>query len=65
MILAFLIKDIVGFEGDLKFDKSKPDGTPRKLLDVTRLHSTGWRHLIKLKIGIIKTYNWYKMNHCK
>ena len=63
--LAFLIKDIVGFEGDLKFDKSKPDGTPRKLLDVTRLHSTGWKHLIELKNGIIKTYNWYKMNHCK
>ncbi|GAB4129356.1 MAG: GDP-L-fucose synthase [Raineya sp.] len=50
--LAELIKDIVGFQGDLVFDSSKPDGTPRKLLDVSKLHSLGWKHKINLKEGI-------------
>jgi GDP-L-fucose synthase len=54
--LAEIIKDIVGFEGDLKFDTSKPDGTPRKLMDVSRLHSLGWRHSIALKDGIGMVY---------
>jgi len=54
--LALLIKDIIGYNGDLNFDLSKPDGTPRKLMDVTRLHSLGWKHKISLKEGIAKVY---------
>jgi GDP-L-fucose synthase len=58
--LALLIKDIIGFEGDLKFDTSKPDGTPRKLLDVTKLHSLGWKAKIGLEEGITSVYDIYK-----
>ncbi len=54
--LALLIKDIIGFEGELVFDSSKPDGTPRKLMDVSKLHSTGWKHKIELKEGIALAY---------
>ncbi len=54
--LALLIKDIVGFEGDLEHDTSKPDGTPRKLMDVSRLHALGWRHTIGLREGIEQVY---------
>lgn len=54
--LAELIQDIVGFTGALEFDSSKPDGTPRKLLDVSRLHELGWRHTIGLKQGIQQVY---------
>jgi GDP-L-fucose synthase len=54
--LANLIKDIIGFEGTLVFDTSKPDGTPRKLMDVSKLHSLGWRHKIDLKDGITSVY---------
>ncbi len=54
--LALLIKSIVGFEGELTFDSSKPDGTPRKLMDVSRLHKLGWKHRINLKEGIEKVY---------
>lgn len=57
--LALLVKDTVGFEGELVFDSSKPDGTPRKLLDVSRLHETGWKHKINLADGIKKTYDWF------
>ena len=57
--LAMLIREIIGYKGDLKFDISKPDGTPRKLLDVTRLTNLGWRASIKLEDGIRSTYNWY------
>lgn len=53
--LALLIKEIVGYEGDLKFDTSKPDGTPRKLLDVSKIHALGWKHKINLREGIIRT----------
>lgn len=60
--LAELIKEVVGFEGELKFDSSKPDGTPRKLLDVSRLHDLGWKHRTSLKDGIEKTYKWYLEN---
>ena len=52
--LALLIKEIVKYEGDLIFDTSKPDGTPRKLLDVSKLHSLGWKHRIELREGIEK-----------
>ena len=60
--LAELIKKIVGYEGEIRFDTTKPDGTPRKLLDVSRLHSTGWKHRITLKEGIKQTYEWFKEN---
>jgi GDP-L-fucose synthase len=54
--LALLIKEIIGFEGELKFDTSKPDGTPRKLMDVSKLHSKGWRHRVSLEEGIKLAY---------
>ena len=57
--LAELIKDIVGYEGEIVFDTSKPDGTPRKLLDVTKLHDLGWQAKISLEDGIKQAYNWY------
>jgi GDP-L-fucose synthase len=54
--LALLIKDIIGYEGEIKFDTSKPDGTPRKLMDVSKLHSNGWHHKIELRDGIKLAY---------
>lgn len=57
--LALLIQKVVGFSGNLAFDTSKPDGTPRKLLDVSKLHKLGWQHTIELADGITKTYQWY------
>lgn len=60
--LAETIKKIVGFEGELYFNIEKPDGTMRKLTDVSRLHSLGWKHTIELKDGIKKMYDWYKQN---
>lgn len=50
--LAELVKEVTGYEGDIVFDSSKPDGTPRKLMDVSKLHSKGWKHNINLKEGI-------------
>jgi GDP-L-fucose synthase len=55
--LAMLIKDIVGFNGSLEYDTSKPDGTPRKLMDVSKLHALGWRASIGLRDGIEKVYH--------
>jgi GDP-L-fucose synthase len=60
--LALLIKGIVGFNGKIVWDKSKPDGTPRKWLNVNRLHKLGWKHKIQLEDGIRMTYKWYKSN---
>jgi len=60
--LAQLVSQAVGFEGTLTFDTTKPDGTPRKLLDVSRLHALGWHHKIALNDGIRSTYNWYLQN---
>lgn len=57
--LAHLIKDVVGFEGELVFDRSKPDGTPRKLLDVSVLHNLGWKASVGLQDGLSATYAWY------
>ncbi len=54
--VALLIKDIVGYTGNLVFDTTKPDGTPRKLMDVTRLHKLGWKHKIKLEEGLKLAY---------
>lgn len=60
--LAKTIKETVGYTGETLFDTTKPDGTPRKLLDVTKLHKLGWRHTIDLKEGIENTYSWYQKN---
>lgn len=57
--LADAIRAVVGFEGEILYDLSKPDGTPRKLLDVSRLHALGWRHRITLPEGLQQTYAWY------
>jgi GDP-L-fucose synthase len=57
--LGELIKDVVGFEGKIVHDTTKPDGTPQKLLDVSRLHKLGWKHKVELREGIEKTYQWY------
>jgi GDP-L-fucose synthase len=57
--LALLIREVVGFQGELVFDAGKPDGTPRKLSDVSRIHGLGWRHRIGLRDGIEQTYRWY------
>jgi GDP-L-fucose synthase len=61
--LAELIKDIVGFKGEIVNDLSKPDGTPRKLLDVTRLNELGWEAQISLEEGIKDTYQWFKEDY--
>jgi GDP-L-fucose synthase len=58
--LAELIVSVIGYSGRLEFDTSKPDGTPRKLLDVTRVAGLGWRPRIPLKAGIEQTYAWFK-----
>ena len=60
--LAALVGDVVGFRGELVFDRSKPDGTPRKLLDVGRMTTLGWRPQTKLRDGIRATYDWYLKN---
>jgi GDP-L-fucose synthase len=57
--LAELIKDTVGFTGTIEWDSSKPDGTPRKLLDVSRITALGWKAKISLRDGIASTYEWY------
>lgn len=57
--LANLIKEIVGYEGEIVNDLSKPDGTPRKLLDVTKLNSTGFKHKVELEEGIQRVYEWF------
>ena len=60
--LAEMIKGIVGFKGSIQYDSSKPDGTPRKLLDVSRLRSMGWQPKISFRKGIEMTYRWYTEN---
>jgi GDP-L-fucose synthase len=58
--LAELVRDVVGFSGKLEFDSSKPDGTPRKLMDVSRLEKLGWKAQTGLREGIETTYHWFK-----
>src|SRR6266576_2605649 len=60
--LAELICDVVGFDGELSWDKTKPDGTPRKLLDLSKLRGLGWTPTIPLRDGIAKTYEWFLKN---
>jgi GDP-L-fucose synthase len=57
--LAELVRQVVGYEGEIVYDTSKPDGTPRKLLDISRLESVGWRAKIPLRAGIEQTYDWF------
>ena len=57
--LSEVIAKVVGFKGDIEFDASKPDGTPRKLLDVSRLHALGWKHQYSLEAGLAQTYQWF------
>jgi GDP-L-fucose synthase len=61
--LAELIQSTVGFNGEIEWDSSKPDGTPRKLLDVSRITALGWKPQIRLEDGIRSTYEWFKSNH--
>lgn len=60
--LALLVKEITGFDGELLFDRDKPDGTPRKLADLSRIHELGWRHRTGLKEGITAAYQWFQEN---
>lgn len=60
--LAEIVKEVIGYSGKIVNDLSKPDGTPRKLLDVSRLEATGWKYKVELKEGIEKTYKWYLEN---
>ena len=57
--LAYLMADVTGFEGRIVFDETKPDGTPRKLLDTSKLEALGWTPRIPLRAGIEETYRWY------
>lgn len=57
--LAYLIRDIIGYSGELYFNTDKPDGTMKKLTDVSKLHALGWKHSIELREGIKKLYGWY------
>ena len=63
--LAELICDVVGFDGELIWDATKPDGTPRKLLDVTKLRALGWKQSIPLRDGIGRTYEWFLANYAR
>lgn len=60
--LAQIIKKCIGYSGQIVWDKSHPDGTPKKLMDVSKINSLGWKHKIDLEDGIISTYEWYKSN---
>lgn len=61
--LATMVKEIVGFSGELVYDTSKPDGTPRKLLDISRLRALGWEPRVDLRTGLRETYDWYLNEH--
>ena len=58
--LSSLVADAVGFEGEIVFDESKPDGTPRKLIDVSKLHSLGWHHKVEIDEGVRRLFDWYR-----
>ncbi len=60
--LSYLIKETIGYNGEILFDDSKPDGTMRKLTDVTKLNNLGWKHKIEVEEGVNKLYNWYIQN---
>ena len=56
------MQDVVGFVGELVFDSDKPDGTPRKLADSSRIHALGWQHTVALRDGIAGAYRWFLEN---
>ncbi len=58
--LASLVAEVIGYNGELRFDSSRPDGTPRKLLDSSRIAALGWRPSIPLRQGLEATYRWYR-----
>ncbi len=60
--LSLLIRDVVGFEGDIRFNTSMPDGMPRKLLDVSRISALGWKPTLSLRQGLESTYQWFRDN---
>jgi len=60
--LTEIVAQVTGFKGEIKWDTTKPDGTPRKLLDVTRLHQLGWYHEVSLEQGLASTYQWFLEN---
>ncbi len=60
--LAELMKEVTGFSGGFEWDASKPDGTPQKLLDVSKLHGLGWKHKVDLKEGVERIYGWFREN---
>jgi GDP-L-fucose synthase len=60
--LATLVAEVAGFEGSIRFDPTKPDGTPRKVLDVSKIHQLGWRAEIGLRDGVAATYDWYRQS---
>ena len=60
--LALIIAEVVGYKRSIEYDKTKPDGTPRKLLNVSRINSFGWKYKTELRDGIVKTYEWYLNN---
>ena len=61
--LADLVKRTVGYQGDIEWDCTKPDGTMRKLTDVSKLHSLGWHHKMEIKEGVTTLYKWYNENN--
>ena len=61
--LAETVKEVIGFKGNLTFDPTKPDGTPRKLLDVSRINALGWKARVSLREGVEKSYQWFLENH--
>ena len=62
--LADIVVKEIGFNGELRWDASKPDGTPRKLTDVSKLHALGWHHKIEIDEGVHRLYEWYKLGIC-
>jgi len=60
--LAETIQKIVGHQGEIIWDNSKPDGTPRKLMDISEMHALGWKHKVNLEEGIQQTYKWFLEN---
>jgi GDP-L-fucose synthase len=61
--LAGIVQEVVGYAGRIEYDSSKPDGTPRKLVDVSKIRRLGWRATIELRAGIEQTYRWFLENH--
>ena len=61
--LAKLISEIIGFNGKIEYDSTKPDGTPRKLMDVSRINSLGWKSKTELKEGLSNAYNFFKQKY--